>query len=149
MSRRRCESLTTVLLPIPSGSFQTAKSWTTGVGHRSSSLCRPFFFFLKDPAPPDISPLPPPAALPICPAVHSFPAAVAEPHPGQEGALVLDGLGPDVIGQPLRVAALAEAEIAQPEARQDPGGDADGCRSEEHTSELQSQSNLVCRLLLE
>src|SRR2546430_8518948 len=28
----------------------------------------------------------------------------------------------------------------------DPGG---GVRSEEHTSELQSQSNLVCRLLLE
>src|SRR2546430_10371480 len=26
---------------------------------------------------------------------------------------------------------------------------ADGVRSEEHTSELQSQSNLVCRLLLE
>src|SRR2546430_4108292 len=26
---------------------------------------------------------------------------------------------------------------------------APGCRSEEHTSELQSQSNLVCRLLLE
>src|SRR2546430_9186206 len=29
-----------------------------------------------------------------------------------------------------------------------PGG-RDGARSEEHTSELQSQSNLVCRLLLE
>src|SRR2546430_10106309 len=32
------------------------------------------------------------------------------------------------------------------------GGDqplGDGARSEEHTSELQSQSNLVCRLLLE
>src|SRR2546430_8109631 len=28
-------------------------------------------------------------------------------------------------------------------------GAADGVRSEEHTSELQSQSNLVCRLLLE
>src|SRR2546430_8900116 len=28
-------------------------------------------------------------------------------------------------------------------------GDFDGDRSEEHTSELQSQSNLVCRLLLE
>src|SRR5688572_31453319 len=27
--------------------------------------------------------------------------------------------------------------------------DLDGARSEEHTSELQSQSNLVCRLLLE
>src|SRR2546427_8329279 len=31
-----------------------------------------------------------------------------------------------------------------------PGGsDNSACRSEEHTSELQSQSNLVCRLLLE
>src|SRR2546427_1837350 len=29
------------------------------------------------------------------------------------------------------------------------GGDEPGPRSEEHTSELQSQSNLVCRLLLE
>src|SRR2546430_9182229 len=28
-------------------------------------------------------------------------------------------------------------------------GAAEGCRSEEYTSELQSQSNLVCRLLLE
>src|SRR2546430_11873249 len=28
-------------------------------------------------------------------------------------------------------------------------GECWGCRSEEHTSELQSQSNLVCRLLLE
>src|SRR5256886_8722908 len=30
-----------------------------------------------------------------------------------------------------------------------PGGGVIGVRSEEHTSELQSQSNLVCRLLLE
>src|SRR2546430_11084882 len=37
------------------------------------------------------------------------------------------------------------------EERQQPrGADRRGtCRSEEHTSELQSQSNLVCRLLLE
>src|SRR5260370_38429217 len=27
--------------------------------------CSPFFFFLNDPAPPDIYPLPPPAPLPI------------------------------------------------------------------------------------
>src|SRR2546427_3186373 len=37
--------------------------------------------------------------------------------------------------------------------RESPGTDADigppAARSEEHTSELQSQSNLVCRLLLE
>src|SRR2546427_8571272 len=30
-----------------------------------------------------------------------------------------------------------------------PAGHGEGGRSEEHTSELQSQSNLVCRLLLE
>src|SRR2546430_8339805 len=30
-----------------------------------------------------------------------------------------------------------------------PGPRSPACRSEEHTSELQSQSNLVCRLLLE
>src|SRR6266478_7411814 len=33
--------------------------------------------------------------------------------------------------------------------RKRPLGLSPGCRSEEHTSELQSQSNLVCRLLLE
>src|SRR2546430_12076520 len=33
--------------------------------------------------------------------------------------------------------------------RRHPGGWAQIARSEEHTSELQSQSNLVCRLLLE
>src|SRR5690606_41504290 len=31
----------------------------------------------------------------------------------------------------------------------DPGFQPDGARSEEHTSELQSRENLVCRLLLE
>src|SRR2546430_9560379 len=40
--------------------------------------------------------------------------------------------------------------IATPCARSPcPGGSAHSPRSEEHTSELQSQSNLVCRLLLE
>src|SRR5688572_31425111 len=40
------------------------------------------------------------------------------------------------------VAVLARVEVGRRDARQ-------GRRSEEHTSELQSQSNLVCRLLLE
>src|SRR2546430_13114197 len=40
--------------------------------------------------------------------------------------------------------------IATPCARSPcPGGSAHSPRSEEHTSELQSQSNIVCRLLLE
>src|SRR2546427_9640443 len=41
----------------------------------------------------------------------------------------------------------AERRPASEERR--PFGDARPSRSEEHTSELQSQSNLVCRLLLE
>src|SRR3989475_12026334 len=42
------------------------------------------------------------------------------------------------------------ARAAAPEQHQCfPGSHAEGHRSEEHTSELQSQSNLVCRLLLE
>src|SRR2546427_3677374 len=44
------------------------------------------------------------------------------------------------------------AECGQGRVPSEPGGghrDREGTRSEEHTSELQSQSNLVCRLLLE
>src|SRR2546430_17731038 len=46
----------------------------------------------------------------------------------------------------------APAAVRRPdvETRDRPDGQViDGTRSEEHTSELQSQSNLVCRLLLE
>src|SRR2546430_9698952 len=39
--------------------------------------------------------------------------------------------------------------IKNPAESSPPTGDTVGYRSEEHTSELQSQSNLVCRLLLE
>src|SRR2546427_8837912 len=43
------------------------------------------------------------------------------------------------------------SELARPRVRcrSSPVARKDGHRSEEHTSELQSQSNLVCRLLLE
>src|SRR2546430_3953005 len=46
----------------------------------------------------------------------------------------------------------AAASVRRSDARDrasEDGGDAGAKRSEEHTSELQSQSNLVCRLLLE
>src|SRR2546430_3076548 len=48
--------------------------------------------------------------------------------------------GFEVVVVPLDLGTLDSLEAERPE---DPG------RSEEHTSELQSQSNLVCRLLLE
>src|SRR5688572_32504029 len=67
------------------------------------------------------------------------------------GGVVVGGLGsqllplPDDIVIPL-TGTRATVEVV-PLALDDGGGLA--ARSEEHTSELQSQSNLVCRLLLE
>src|SRR2546430_10333828 len=52
----------------------------------------------------------------------------------------------------LTVGEDIEGRLAVPLSMIDPGGierPSDVGRSEEHTSELQSQSNLVCRLLLE
>src|SRR2546430_3674894 len=55
------------------------------------------------------------------------------------------------IGQAQRARADEQVdERGAPEARPDADPlDEEESRSEEHTSELQSQSNLVCRLLLE
>src|SRR5688572_32435042 len=47
------------------------------------------------------------------------------------------------------VAHRAAGRVEGARARAGRPGDARAARSEEHTSELQSQSNLVCRLLLE
>src|SRR2546430_11043117 len=49
----------------------------------------------------------------------------------------------------VHVAPLDGVDPAQPLAREGIGLVRQHLRSEEHTSELQSQSNLVCRLLLE
>src|SRR5436309_15702170 len=43
----------------------------------------------------------------------------------------------------------ADGSRAQRERKPDPSSRLEGSRSEEHTSELQSRENLVCRLLLE
>src|SRR2546430_13161373 len=64
----------------------------------------------------------------------------------KEYSLVLERSGEEL----LDIAASADVQAIQAVAKA--GGIYDfesGWRSEEHTSELQSQSNLVCRLLLE
>src|SRR5688572_31746269 len=58
-----------------------------------------------------------------------------------------DRLQPDRALRGVRLARREHALRQHPAPGND-GGD-HGPRSEEHTSELQSQSNLVCRLLLE
>src|SRR4051812_49910062 len=45
--------------------------------------------------------------------------------------------------------AFPTSRRSTPWVRSDPWGAPAACRSEEHTSELQSHVNLVCRLLLE
>src|SRR5688572_31838888 len=71
---------------------------------------------------------------------------------GREGAAAAH---PRVCGRarlaPAAAPVLGRQHLQPRLLRRDRGriADADAERSEEHTSELQSQSNLVCRLLLE
>src|SRR5688572_31673685 len=82
-----------------------------------------FFFFFNDPATTEIYTLSLHDALPIF------------AHGGAEATREAGGV-------------LGQAEAAGPAVQVLAAGPA-ASRSEEHTSELQSQSNLVCRLLLE
>src|SRR5256885_11922511 len=85
-------------------------------------ICYFFFFFLNDPAPPEIYPLPLHDPLPI-------PTASSE----------AGGTAPcRILPSFAWTAASSTPAMRQRMAR-----------SEEHTSELQSPCNLVCRLLLE
>src|SRR5256885_12661198 len=102
------------------------------------------FFFFNDTAPPEIYTLPLPAALPI--------SRIMQQHAARPECHTLRQQGP----------AGASAEHALEDARGTlcqlrfrclrrsvPQGHVRQLRSEEHTSELQSPCNLVCRLLLE
>src|SRR5205085_11089171 len=79
-----------------------------------------FFFFFNDPAPTEIYTLSLHDALPICPSA---------------------GCCAPTRSAPARLSDTRSAARLR--------GSPAPTRSEEHTSELQSQSNLVCRLLLE
>src|SRR2546426_1290668 len=94
------------------------------------------FFFFNDTATTEIYTLSLHDALPIC-VVHAEDARQREV--AQRGAVDTPcGVGPAELD---RRRAHDDGEVA--------GGSRDARRSEEHTSELQSPCNLVCRLLLE
>src|SRR2546430_17047438 len=98
-----------------------------------------FFFFFNDTATTEIYTLSLHDALPIC-----------ERAPRR--AETTDPVDRDISDFPHAVADSDFArvgEIFSAEANPDRKKPFDIRRSEEHTSELQSQSNLVCRLLLE
>src|SRR2546427_12659354 len=96
----------------------------------SSSLF--FFFFFNDTATTEIYTLSLHDALPICAGVRQYEVLSARlPHQPRIAGVARETLAHAL---PQRLEHLRRAREV---------------RSEEHTSELQSQSNLVCRLLLE
>src|SRR5256885_3207096 len=101
-----------------------------------------FFFFLNDTPPPEISPLPLPAALPIywsrtippttaSTSNGSRPSTRPSTHSWARVCTVFSCHSSEASPTPVRPVLVRRR------------------RSEEHTSELQSPCNLVCRLLLE
>src|SRR5256885_10234859 len=107
-------------------------------------LMSPLFFFLNDTATPEIYPLPLHDALPIFERLEL--AAVPVELDG-------DGIGTGATWRrPAddRHAGLEQHEcvLAEVGMRGHEFGQRYSARSEEHTSELQSPCNLVCRLLL-
>src|SRR3989475_7222628 len=104
-----------------------------------------FFFFFNDPAPTEISPLSLPDALPIsCSALRGGWDSGATSRRVRLRAR--GGRRCGAIPPPRRPTSCSwgwasRSSIGTRWTRRSP-------RSEEHTSELQSQSNIVCRLLL-
>src|SRR2546421_7576903 len=102
------------------------------------------FFFLNDPATPEIYPLSLHDALPIS----SSPGAWRSGAPPQRPAGWRAGSGSCLpVARSWDLAKPDTAPPRKPSSRSTTR--AGGARSEEHTSELQSRSDLVCRLLLE
>src|SRR2546430_12849217 len=94
------------------------------------------YFFFNDTATTEIYTLSLHDALPICVRVDGLPRRRrrARPSPRRAGA--------------ARARAVRSPSLSTPRAARGVDNDGDRTRSEEHTSELQSQSNIVCRLLL-
>src|SRR5256885_16614742 len=106
-----------------------------------------FFFFFKDPATPEFYPLSLPDPLPIShPAVPGNPAGDVGPADRDQslGRGAADPRGAAADGR--RAGRQDRQHLERCRPRRQHGRDR---RSEEHTSELQSPCNLVCRLLLE
>src|SRR5262249_60413330 len=100
----------------------------------------PLLFFFTDPRTPHSPPLPLHDALPISPAPAAPPTSPACSGGRSEGMPVED--------DKARASRVAPARPCDPAGRL-PASAGALSRSEEHTSELQSLTNLVCRLLLE
>src|SRR5256885_5394913 len=104
-----------------------------------------FFFFFNETPPPEIYPLSLPDPLPICSrsfrGSHPTPVAARQRPSGRSHSTRTDR---STITSPTPTRSRTQISPGIHGATQHPNH-----RSEEHTSELQSPCNLVCRLLLE
>src|SRR2546425_3456143 len=108
-----------------------------------------FFFFFNNPAPTEISPLPLPDAFPIWFLRAAAGHVLGGGHNGDHLQGRLEPSQRPHHAEHCRAACHVILHLLHALSRLD--GDPAGikCRSEEHTSELQSLAYLVCRLLLE
>src|SRR5690606_39288526 len=100
---------------------------------------------------PPVSPGPPLAGCPLCRAEHFAAAAVRNELYGADGvsypaAHRHPGRTRSAGARTLSIFHVTPVPVISPGRQVD---DLSGTRSEEHTSELQSRENLVCRLLLD
>src|SRR2546430_5861054 len=112
-------------------------------------LDQAYFFFFKHPPPPEISPLPLPAPLPI---PIPLMARISSPAPSPALAEGDPSIACRMITRPGTMLTMVPNPLDSLFSICCNCWNWSGSkkiRSEEHTSELQSQSNLVCRLLLE
>src|SRR2546430_6776294 len=129
---------------------QSSSGWNRRAEHTASILTanahpRSLLFFFNDTAPTEISPLPLHDALPISAARAA--SAPSAPAPASAAKDAPPAEPREATFSDLRVRSYPSFTRVVIEADGPFGHQVE--RSEEHTSELQSQSNLVCRLLLE
>src|SRR5260370_22224259 len=111
-------------------------------------LLFPFFFFLNDPPPPEISPLPLHDALPI-PPQNRLPQCSVQGQLGYSRRLLFRSLFPLLPDRPAFPRGhYPGCCTGKHRFHPPPVPCPNGSRSEEHTSELQSHLNLLFRLLL-
>src|SRR5690606_41647602 len=101
------------------------------------------------PSPPDSLPLPLHDALPICssPSAPRYQLAVLARSGVSRTAMPPSGPHHSRVRCSSRARLRSYSRRAEPPARPRSEGSKVTSRSEEHTSELQSRENLVCRLL--
>src|SRR2546430_9320595 len=106
-----------------------------------------FFFFFNNPPPPEIYTLSLPSPLPVwgpsaaTPPPSRWPLPPGSSRRARPWSSPGAGTPPHSRADPAPTRVFRDNPLSIPRSQQS--------RSEEHTSELQSQSNLVCSLLLE